>query len=155
MFCTNCGIKSEPNVRFCGSCGCESVQVNSQQSAPYGESLGDNSPYTQQSPYGSPYTQQPPYAQQPPYTQQFDESKSRGKAIAALVLGIIAMTVPIPFLDVIAGVIGIYLAVTAKREGFRGGLQTAAFVLSIIGTVIAVIFTIGCMTGAAVFETMF
>ena len=136
MFCANCGIKSEPNVRFCGSCGCESVQANSQQSAPNWEFSG----------YGSPYAQQPPYVHQPPYAQQFDDYRSRNKAVAALVLGIVACTMPIPILDVIAGIIGIYLAVTAKREGFINGLQTAAFVLSIIGTSIAVLFTIWCMT---------
>ena len=136
MFCTNCGVRSEPNVRFCASCGCEVIQANSQQSAPNWGSSG----------YGSPYTQQSSYAQQPPHTQQVDDYRIRNKAVAALVLGIIACTMPIPILDVIAGIIGIYLAVTAKREGFVNGLQTAAFVISIIGTGIAVLFTIWCMT---------
>ena len=136
---------SEPNVRFCGSCGCGSVQVNSQQSAPNWGFSG----------YGSPYTQQPPYTQQLPYVQQPGESKGKGKAIAALIISIVAMILFIPILDVIAGAVAIYLAVTAKKEGVRGGLQTAAFVLSIISTLISVIFTIVCVSAAAGFRYLF
>ena len=68
----------------------------------------------------------------------------KGKAIAALVLGICALVLPIPFLDVIMGVVGIVLAVMAKKEGYTGGMATAGLVLSIIGTVSAVIFTFSC-----------
>ena len=59
----------------------------------------------------------------------------KGKAIAALVLGIVAIVLPIPFLDLICGVAGLILASMAKQEGYTEGLRTAGFVLSIIGTV--------------------
>ena len=68
----------------------------------------------------------------------------KGKAIASLVLGICAMLIPIPFLDVILGVVGIVLAVMAKKEGYTGGMATAGLVCSIIGTVFAVVFTLSC-----------
>lgn len=61
----------------------------------------------------------------------------KSKAIAALVLGIVAIVMPIPFLDLICGVIGLVLASMAKREGYTEGLRTAGFVLSIIGTVLS------------------
>jgi len=63
-----------------------------------------------------------------------------GMAVASLVLGIIALTLPIPVVDVIAGVIGLVLAVAAKKQGARG-MATAGLVLSIIGTIAAIQFT--------------
>jgi len=64
------------------------------------------------------------------------------------VLGICAIVIPIPYLDVVMGVIGLVMAVTARKAGYRGGLATAGLVLSIIGLVFAVWFTlsfIACM----------
>lgn len=74
--------------------------------------------------------------------------EGKGKAIASLILGIGAMTIPIPVLDIILGIVGIVLAVVAKNDGYRGGLQTAGLVCSIIGTVIATIYTITVLSGA-------
>ena len=74
-----------------------------------------------------------------------EQTGGKGSAIVSLVLGIAAMTVPIPVVDIIMGVAGIFLAMIAKNQGYRGGLQTAGFVCSIIGTVIAVIYTVGVL----------
>ena len=73
------------------------------------------------------------------------EMPGSGKAVAALVLGICALVVPIPFIDVVAGIIGIVLAVQAKKEGHTGGMATAGLVLSIIGTIFASMYTLGCV----------
>ena len=62
----------------------------------------------------------------------------------ALALGIAAMIIPIPVLDVIAGVVGIVLAAQARKTGV-GGLAIAGLVVSIIGTVIAFFYTIGVL----------
>ena len=69
----------------------------------------------------------------------------RGAAIASLVCGIVAMTLPVPFLDIVAGIIGLVMFSKAKKQGFKGGLLTAGLVCSIIGTVWATIFTIMCI----------
>jgi len=69
----------------------------------------------------------------------------QGKAVASLVLGLFAMIVPIPVIDIIAGVVGICLAVSAKRDGYSRGMRTAGFVVSIIGTVIAVGYTLSVL----------
>ena len=64
-----------------------------------------------------------------------------GLAIAALICGLFAMFIPVPVLDIIIGVAGIVLSVMARKSGV-GGLAIAALVVSIIGTIFAVIFTI-------------
>ncbi|MCL2579644.1 MAG: hypothetical protein FWE32_06390 [Oscillospiraceae bacterium] len=67
--------------------------------------------------------------------------RGRGKAIAALILGIVAVlsvTLPVlPFYGSFCGVIGLFMASKAKKEGYRGGLRTAGLVISIIGTALA------------------
>jgi len=86
----------------------------------------------------------PNYTQQPGGVQP-----GKGKAIAALVLGIIAIFLPIPFLDLACGIVGLVLASSAKKEGFTGGLRTAGFVLSIIGTIWGALYTLGWIIGGA------
>jgi len=66
----------------------------------------------------------------------------KNKAIASLVLGISACVVPIPFLDLICGIIGILLAIQSKKVGFQAGIRTAGFVVSIVGTVFSVFYTL-------------
>jgi hypothetical protein len=95
-----------------------------------------------------PQQQPPQYPQQPSYAGQVP---GKGKAIASLVLGIIAIVLPIPILCVIAGIIGIVLASLAKKEGFTGGIRTAGFVCSIIGAVGGVIWTIVFFAGLVLF----
>lgn len=70
-------------------------------------------------------------------------------AIASLVLGIAAVVfaVIIPaygWLGIILGIIGIVLAVMAKKQA-PNGMATAGLVLSIIGTALAAIFWIACI----------
>ena len=85
----------------------------------------------------------PGYGGYPPASQP-----GRTKAIVALVLGILAMTIPIPVIDVILGVVGLVLADSSKRDGFTGGLRSAAFVMSVIGTIVAALYTISVLTGS-------
>ncbi|MGX8699663.1 MAG: hypothetical protein ACSW8F_06995 [bacterium] len=63
----------------------------------------------------------------------------KGLAIASLVLGIIAVVFwffgYFAILSVLLGIIGLVLASNAKKQGFVGGLQTAGFVLSLIGLI--------------------
>jgi len=86
--------------------------------------------------YNSNYTPPPPVSQ-----------PGKGKAIAALVLGIVALVLPVPFLDLACGIVGLFFAFSAGKEGYVGGMKTAGLVLSIIGTVSAAIFTLSCTCG--------
>ena len=65
----------------------------------------------------------------------------KGMAIASLVLGIVALIVPIPVLDVIAGIVGLFLAGIAIKHK-AGGIAIAGLVLSIVGTINAIFFTL-------------
>ena len=83
--------------------------------------------------------------QQDPFTPPTGPIEpGKGKAIASLVLGICAIVFPIMIVGVILGVVGIVLAIMAKREGYIGGMATAGLVCSIIGTVFAVFWTFTC-----------
>jgi len=68
----------------------------------------------------------------------------KGKAILSLVLGIVALVLPVPFLGLVCGAAGLFMAVSAGREGYVGGLKTAGFVLSIIGIISAMALTVVC-----------
>lgn len=57
------------------------------------------------------------------------------------------MTLPVPVIDVIIGVLGLIFAIVAKKKGHIGGMSTAGLVLSIIGTVWAIWFTISVFAG--------
>ncbi len=88
------------------------------------------------------------------------ENKTNGKAIAALVLGILAIVSIFTgwgaILGLVFGIVGIVLAVKAKKEmadDEKGrGLATAGMVCAIIGTVIAGIgiLCVACAAAALV-----
>jgi len=120
-------------------------------------------PYQQQqAPYGGQY-QQPPYGGQPPHGGQYQQpygghpypqyppvkprQPAHGFAVASLVLGIVAMTLPLPVIDIIIGVLGLIFAVIAKKRGHQGGMSTAGLVLSILGTIFSVWSTISAFAG--------
>jgi len=75
------------------------------------------------------------------FSSNFSQQPNKAMAGWSLGLGIAAMVVPIPVIDVVAGVVGIVLANKAKQTGVQG-LATAGLVCSIIGTIIAVLFTL-------------
>ena len=62
-------------------------------------------------------------------------------AVVALVCGLFALIVPVAVIDVILGVAGICLGWMARQSGV-GGLATAGMVVSIIGTMVAISFTL-------------
>lgn len=72
------------------------------------------------------------------------EERGSGMAVASLVLGLVAMILLVPVVDLIAGILGIIFAVSVKRAGYRdyaAGMATAGLVVSIIGTLGALMFT--------------
>ena len=75
-----------------------------------------------------------------------EEKKSNGYAIAALVLGIVSIVFSffLQWLGLILGIVGIILAVIAKKKN-PTGMATAGLVLSIIGTVFCALLFIACV----------
>jgi mannose/fructose/N-acetylgalactosamine-specific phosphotransferase system component IIC len=67
-------------------------------------------------------------------------------AIAALVLGIVSIVFLFIFqpVSLIAGIVGTILAILARKQA-KSGQATAGLVLSIIGAVLGLIFTLVCM----------
>ncbi|MDR3012367.1 MAG: hypothetical protein LBU70_04070 [Chitinispirillales bacterium] len=70
------------------------------------------------------------------------EPPGKSTALASLIFGIVAMIFPIPVLDIIFGITGIVLSCNAKKQGYNDTLQIASLVCSIIGTVMAITYTI-------------
>lgn len=70
-------------------------------------------------------------------------NQKNGKAVAALVLGIVSLLgLCIPLVGIICGIIAIILAVMAKKEDSTDGKQKAGMILGIIGIVISIIMWI-------------
>lgn len=73
-----------------------------------------------------------------------DKIPGKGAATASMVLGIISVVLWFfgysALVSVILGIVGLILAGNAKKAGFVGGIQTAGFVLSLIGLIGGAIF---------------
>lgn len=76
------------------------------------------------------------------------ENKTNGKAVASLVLGIIAVVCVffgyVALLGVILGIIGLILGIQAKKQQ-PSGMATAGVVLSIIAIAICTIVFLACV----------
>jgi len=70
-------------------------------------------------------------------------------AVASLVLGILSLLVGlfggiISWSGALLGIIGIVLAVQGRKNPEQKGMATAGLVLSIIGTIVSLVFFIAC-----------
>lgn len=76
----------------------------------------------------------------------------KGAATASMVLGIIAVALWFfgysSLVSIVLGIVGLILAGNAKKAGFTGGIQTAGFVLSLIGLIGGAIFFVACIACA-------
>lgn len=81
--------------------------------------------------------------------QQGENEPGKGAAIGSLVCGIISVVFwffgVTAIGSLILGIVGLILAASAKKAGFTGGLQTAGFVLSLIGLIFGAIIFIACV----------
>lgn len=83
-----------------------------------------------------------------------DQQNIPGKnaAIGSLVCGILSIVFwffgVTSLLSLIMGIVGLVLASNSKKAGFEGGLRTAGFVLSIIGTVFGALIFVSCIACA-------
>lgn len=77
-----------------------------------------------------------------------EQNQSNGKAIASLVLGIVACVCVFfgygAILGIVLGVIGLVLGINAKKEN-PSGMATAGIVLSVIAVAICAIGFIACV----------
>lgn len=65
--------------------------------------------------------------------------QSNGKAVAALVLGIISLLgICSPIVGIVCGIIAICMSVASKKSGIVNGMQKAGLILGVIGIVIGV-----------------
>lgn len=86
--------------------------------------------------------------------QQYNDQNIPGKnkAIASLVLGIIAVVLWFfgysSILSIILGIIGLVMASKAKEEGYDDSLRMAGFVLSLIGLIGGALFFVACVACA-------
>ena len=73
----------------------------------------------------------------------------RGAATASLVLGIISIVCWIltatSFIGLVTGIIGLICSSSAKKAGFKGGIQTAGVVCSLIGVIGGAIVFVACV----------
>jgi len=126
MFCQKCGSQLQENSMFCANCGASATPIpQNADTTSCGHQYSNNS-YNHNHQNNVVHTGPIP---------------GKGKAVASLVLGICAIVLPIPFLDVILAIIGLFMAASAKKEGFSGGLQTAGFVCSLVGLILSILFT--------------
>ena len=77
----------------------------------------------------------------------------KSAAIASMVCGIVSIVFwffgVTSILSLILGIVGLILSNNAKKQGFEGGILTAGFVLSIIGTVFGALIFISCVACAS------
>ena len=126
MFCQKCGSQLQENSMFCVNCGASvTPAAQNVDTTSYGHQYPDN--YHNHN-----------YQNNVVHTGSIP---GKGKAIASLVLGICAIVLPIPFLDIILAIVGLFMAASAKKEGFSGGIQTAGFVCSLVGLILSILFT--------------
>jgi hypothetical protein len=81
--------------------------------------------------------------------QQSGDEPGKGAAIGSLVCGIVAVVLwwfgVSAIVSVVLGIVGLILAANAKKAGFQGGMQTAGFVLSLIGLIGGAIVFVACV----------
>lgn len=77
----------------------------------------------------------------------------QGAATGSLICGIISLVAALVFgwttflalAGMVVGIVGVVLAVNAKKQGYNGGMQTAGLVLSIIGAALSAIIFVACI----------
>lgn len=144
--CSQCGSQSSDNVNFCSQCGAVLPHIEQQQEQ-------QQSAYQQSEQQQNSYQQQQPNYQQNSYQRPLTPPPdAKGKAITALVLGIVGVvTFWIGWFNIISlaiSIVGIVFAMKARNEipvGYDGrSMATAGLICAIIGTVLSGIGVLSC-----------
>lgn len=81
-----------------------------------------------------------------------NEIPGKSAATGSLALGIISVGLWIfgysAILSVVLGIVGLIMASNSKKAGFDGGIRTAGFILSLIGTIVGGLIFISCVACA-------
>ena len=90
--------------------------------------------------HGTPVPPPPHYTPQP-------QPPGHGKAVASLVLGICSIVFQWGIiLGLGLGIVAIIMAISARNEGYVGGLATGGLITGIIGAVFGGLWFISCMS---------
>ena len=88
------------------------------------------------------------------YPSNQGDQPGKGQAIGSLICGIVSVVFwffgVTAILSLIIGIVGMVLASMAKKQGFSGGMQTAGFVLSLLGVIFGAIIFVSCVVCAGV-----
>ena len=80
------------------------------------------------------------------------------RAAHLMALGIISIVCWVftatSFIGLITGIIGLICSSSAKKAGFKGGIQTAGFVCSLIGVIGGAIVLVACVACVGILGTM-
>ena len=154
MFCENCGAQIADGSAICPNCGAavrvspatgEAVPVAPIQAQP----VEPVQPIYQQP--VQPVYQQPAY-QQPIY-QQPAAGGSKALAITALILGICGLVFCwIPVFGLLIAVAGLIVGIFALKNPNGKGMGITGFVLSIVGIVIGLSYTIALFGSSSAFS---
>lgn len=72
-----------------------------------------------------------------------ENQPGKTEAMVALVLSIAGIIVP--FIGTLLAIAGLVLAIVSKNKGYKGGIGTAAMVISIVSLVLSFLSSIGCI----------
>ena len=142
-YCPNCGTQLPDDAAFCQNCGKALAEQAAPQPQPQPQEQAPQ--YQQPAPQYQPPQYQPPQYQQAPAPAQGAPAGAKGKAIASMVLGIIATVFCwFGWFSIVAlamAVVGIVLAVMARNAipvgGEGRGMATAGLVLGIVGAALS------------------
>jgi len=84
-----------------------------------------------------------PYGGYPPGYGMREPGKS--KAVAGLVLGVVAMFIGAPFINVIIAVVGFVLVYMSYKEGYTGALRNGALIVLCLGALSAISTTVSVL----------
>ena len=154
MFCENCGAQIADGSAICPNCGAavrvspatgEAVPVAPIQAQP----VEPVQPIYQQP--VQPVYQQPAYHQ--PIYQQPAAGGSKALAITALILGICGLVFCwIPVFGLLIAVAGLIVGIFALKNTNGKGMGITGFVLSIVGIVIGLSYTIALFGSSSAFS---
>ena len=148
MFCENCGSQIADGSAICPNCG---AAVRAAGGAAAAQHVQPAQPVQPVQPvYQQPVYQQPAY-QQPIY-QQPAAGGSKALAITSLILGICGLVFCwIPVFGILIAIAGLILGILSFKNPNGKGMAITGFILSIVGCLIGLMYTIAIFAGGSTF----
>ncbi len=87
----------------------------------------------------------------PPMGAPYGSSPSKGKAIAALVLGIVSIALCLYwFIAIPAGIVAVVLGVLSRKQGIASGMSLAGIITGALGALFGVVIVVLSFTGGGI-----